>query len=324
MGVIRSAPLVFRFSMNRTQPLTRWAFNAALVFLIVAALGSVGLTFRLFKPVPVPPFPREPGQFLSGPALDAEELRARSTLQSNPDDIQAMVDLAVVLYQRGPERYLNTEAVLDRPWEMGALQLLERARHLGTLDERVFFYLGSMYESKGLPMDAADNYERHLRRHPEDLETRLRLGNLYYRLEDLDKSAAAYRRVLASRPGDPLVSFNLALVLRDKKQWSEGLSALAPFTEGGRSFPSGGWKLLGDLRRGAQAPVEALECYRKELEISGDSLDLALAMAAAHEDLKDADLAVRCWERVLQFDPDHREARAKLRRLKRPVPARRR
>ena len=310
--------------MSQRSLSLRRAYDLAFVFLALAGVVSGFFSFRLFQPTPLPPFPRDPGQYLAGPDLDAAEWSARSALQSNPDNIQAMVDLAVVLYQRGPDRYLNTEAVLERPWEMCALQLLERARHLGSLDERLFFYLGAMYESKGLPTDAADNFERHLRRHPEDLETRLRLGNLYYRLEELDKSAAAYRRVLEQRPGDPLVSFNLALVLRDKKLWQEGLAALAPFTEGGRSLPSGGWKLLGDLRRGAQSPSEALACYRRELEISGDSLELALAMAVVHGDLKDNDLAVRCWERVLQFDPDHREARANLRRLKRPVPARRR
>ncbi len=280
------------------------------------ALAVIG---RLYAPPTVPFFPRSPDQFKTGTALDADELAARTALRAQAENLGAMMDLGVALYQRGPDRYLNKDAALDAPWDMGALQLVERARHLGSLDERAFYYLGAMYEAKGLPTDAADNYERHLRRFPEDVETRLRLGNLHYRLEDLEKSAAAYRAVLAARPGDPLVSYNLALVLRDKKAWTEGLDALRPFTQNARSLPSGGHKLLGDLWRGAGNPAAAVENYDKELSASGESVDLLSALALAREDLKETDAAIAAWERVQALDKDHREARARLRRLKKPT-----
>ncbi|MBK6881044.1 MAG: tetratricopeptide repeat protein [Elusimicrobia bacterium] len=286
----------------------------------LAAAGVVAVAFvgRIYGPPPVPFFPRTPDEFKTGAPLDADELTARTALRALPENIEAMVDLGIVLYQRGPDRYLNKDAALDAPWDMGALQLLERARHLGSLDERTFFYLASMYEAKGLPTDAADNYERHLRLHTDDVETRLRLGNLYYRLEDFDKSAAAYRGVLASRPGDPLVSYNLALVLRDKKSWTDGLEALRPFTQNARPLPSGGHKLLGDLWRGAGNPTAAVENYGKEMEASGESVELLAALAQAREDLKENDAAIAAWERVLVLDKDHRDARSRLRRLKKP------
>ena len=291
----------------------------------LALVGALAIAAVLRRPAPPSAvfFPRSPDQFKTGAALDADELAARTALRANPENLGAMVDLAVVLYQRGPDRYLNKDANLDTPWDMGALQLMERARHLGALDERSFFYLGAMYEAKGLPSDAADNYERHLRRFPEDVETRLRLGNLYYRLEDLDKSAAAYRAVLASRPGDPLVSYNLALVLKEKKSWTDGLEALRPFTQSGQPMPAGGYRLLGDLWRGAGNPAAALESYGKELSASGESVDLLSATAQAHEDLKDSAAAAAAWERVLALDKDHREARARLRRLSRAASTRR-
>lgn len=283
----------------------------------LAVVGGLAIALVLKRPAPPAAlfFPRSPEEFKTGTALDADELAARTALRSNPENLVAMVDLAVALFQRGPDRYLNKDAGLDAPWDMGALQLLERARHLGALDERAFFYLGAMYEAKGLPTDAADNFERHVRRFPEDVETRLRLGNLYYRLEDLDKSVAAFRSVLASRPGDPLVSYNLALVLKEKKAWTDGLEALRPFTQSGQPLPAGGHKLLGDLWRGAGNPAAALESYNKEGAASGESVDLWAATALAHEDLKDKTAAVAAWERVLALDKNHREARARLRRL---------
>lgn len=43
-------------------------------------------------------------------------------------------------------------------------------------------------------------------RDPGDLEARLRLANVFYRLEALDKSIEGYRLVLNGKPNDPLAS----------------------------------------------------------------------------------------------------------------------
>ncbi len=264
--------------------------------------------FLAYRSPPPVPFPRQPSEFRSAAALETVESAARAALDKRPDDIDALLQLVVAGFERGPDRYEE------------ALKNLEKARDLGALDDRIFYYAGALYEAKGVPEFAAPEYEKFLRRHPDDLETRLRLGNLYYRLEELDKSAEAYRRVLAKKPGDTLVSFNLAFVLRDRKNWTEALEALKPFTEGGRALPTGGRKLLGDIYRGLEDPRRALDHYQAELVAGGDSPELAAAMAAAFEDNGEPDAAAERWQRVLQFDPKNREARGRLRRLKTRLP----
>lgn len=244
--------------------------------------------------------------------LAAAKAASLSVLSARPDDITAHVDLAIASFEGGSGEYVK------------GLEYLERARDLGALDDRLFYYAGVMYEAQNLADYAVSEYEKYLRWHPDDLETRLRLANVFYRLDELDKSIEAYRLVLAGKPNDPLVSYNLAMAHRDKKNWREGREALKPFLDFGIPLPVGGHKLLGDLTRGAGDPQQALAEYEKERAVSGDSADLASGMAHAAESLGRSDLAIERWNKVLELDPANREARARLRKLKQPVPGRRR
>ena len=264
------------------------------------------------RPTPPPPFPRHASEFRSPPALAAAKAAALAVLAVRPDDMNAHVEMVLACFEGGSGDYVK------------GLEYLERARDLGALDDRLFYYAAVMYENQGLLEYAVPEYEKFLRRHPNDLETRLRLGNLFYRMEELDKSIDAYHLVLAGQPNDPLVSYNLAMAYRDKKKWAEGLDSLKPFLASGKPLPVGGHKLLGDLYRGNGDAQRALSEYDLERANSGESVDVASGMAQAAESLGQMDVAIERWKKVLELDPAHREARNRLRKLKQPVPGRRR
>lgn len=282
---------------------------------VILALG-VAVCFWTVRQYPSPPpplpFPRHISECRPQAVLAASRAASLAVLADRPDDISAHVDLVLACYEGGPTEYVK------------GLEYLEHARDLGALDERLFYYAGVMYETEGLSEYAVPEYERYLRRHPEDLETRLRLANLFYKMGELDKSIEAYRFVLAQKPNDLLVSYNLAFVFREKKSWAEGLSSLKPFFDSQKPFPVGGHKLLGDLYLGSGDAQRAMGEFEREQARSGENADLASSMAQAAESLGQKDVAVLCWNKVMAFDPANREARAHLRKLKQPVPGRRR
>jgi tetratricopeptide (TPR) repeat protein len=251
-------------------------------------------------------FPRRSADFRPVEERAAAEIRAQTALAKNPEDIEALAELAVASYEKGPDHALK------------ALEYLEKARELGSLDDRLDFYAGALYESQGVVENyAVREYERFLRRHPEDADVLLRLGRLYYFFNEAEKAAGVYQRALAPRPGDPLVSFNLALAWRSQKKYAEGLALLDPLISPRYRLPSGGWKLHGDLLRLSGRPVSALEDYGRELALSGETAELAGAMALAHEDMETWDDALSWWEKVLSLDPGNRDAKNALRRIKR-------
>ncbi|MBI4396350.1 MAG: tetratricopeptide repeat protein, partial [Elusimicrobia bacterium] len=176
-----------------------------LVFGVVPFL-AVWWTVRLYT-VPVIPFPRQPAEFRPEDQLKKTQEDLTAVLEKSPENISAWIDLTMAHFEQGPDHYLS------------ALEALERARDLGALDDRLFYYAATMYEATGLADYATPEYERFLRHRPEDAEARLRLGNLYYRTEELEKAIEQFRRVLAMRPEDPLVIYNLAMAHRDRGQW---------------------------------------------------------------------------------------------------------
>ncbi|MBL8024128.1 MAG: tetratricopeptide repeat protein [Elusimicrobia bacterium] len=282
-----------------------WFLDPAWLLFLVVGGGAIFFTLPLYPP-PLPPtrFPKNLTDFRSPTELQKAKSTALAAIETNPEDMAAHVELAMVSFEGGGDHYVK------------GLDYLERARDLGVLDERLFYYAGVMYEAQGLPEYAVPEYEKYLRRHPEDLETRLRLANLFYRLEDYDKSIEGYRVVLVHTPNDPLVSFNLAMAYREKKKWGEGLDVLKPFLELGSPLPTGAQRLLGDLYLGAGETQRAWNAYEKERVISGESADLAALMASVAEKLGQKDQAIERWKKVLTFDPNNRQARTRLRRLK--------
>jgi tetratricopeptide (TPR) repeat protein len=276
--------------------------------LLTVAVVAIVWTQDLYRSKS-PYFPRRAEQFRPPAEREQAEKAAAATLERDPENIAAWSDLAVAHYEQGPSHYLQ------------ALENLEKARDLGALDERLFYYAGVMYEAEGLADYAKPDYARFLRHHPDDLEVRLRLANLYYRIGEADKAIEEYSRVIAADPKDPVVAFNLASAYRDRQRWSDGLALMNRIAAENRALPAGANRLLGDLNRGAGDYQKALDNYNAELARSKDDPDLIAALAATYEQMKDLPQALDHWKRVLSLSPKNRPAREKIRVLQRKIRA---
>ncbi|HRY30367.1 MAG TPA: tetratricopeptide repeat protein [Elusimicrobiota bacterium] len=288
-------------------PLKNFSGTPWLVFLLVVAVAILW-TLGLYRPRSGH-FPRAEAEFR--PAVERERARAaaQASLEKDPENIAAWIETAVARFEEGPAQYLP------------ALEALERARDLGAVDPRLFYYAAVMYEAVGLPDYAQPDYARYLRHRPDDAEVRLRLANLQYRLGDYDKAIEEYSRLAAARPRDAVLACNLAAAYREKQRWPEGIELLERVSRDGAPLPDGGYKIWGDLHRGAGDPRRALENYHTELTRQKDSIELAGAMAGAYEQLQDWPQAMDQWKRVAELDPKHRLAREKIRSLQRKIRA---
>jgi tetratricopeptide (TPR) repeat protein len=303
------------FRLRRPFPLLPWV-DLPLLLLAAFSIAALLGVRSLYRPGAQNSFPREESDFASPEDLRERKAAALEALGKNPDDIAVWTDLAVANFQLGPDYYLAPEDASGLK-DLGALEALEKARDLGALDVRLFYYAGVMYEAKGLPDYAKPEYERFLRHRPGDLEVRLRLGNLYYRLGEPDKAAEQYKKVLEAKPLDPLVAFNLASVYQDQEKWSEGLEILDRVSAAGRRLPAGEHKLRGNLHRGAGQFAKALDHYRKDLSENGGDAELFEGAALAYEGLKEDEGALANWLKVLETNPKHRKAQERARQLKR-------
>jgi tetratricopeptide (TPR) repeat protein len=184
---------------------------------------------------------------------DRRATTARLTLQSNPEDFSALSDLAVALYQKGPESYVE------------AMNALEKARSLGAVDPMLFFYAGVMYDALGLPQYAANDLKKYLRHYPQDYEALVRLGNVYFHGENYEEAEALYHDAVALWKKDPTVWFNYGVVGVKRGNLDQAEKCFGEVTRLAGSLPAGGLFELGEIERLKGNDERAADFYQQEL-----------------------------------------------------------
>ncbi len=283
------------------------AARAVVALLAISALAGV-LLWGLAGRSGDNSFPRRDFQFLPAPALEAQLKATLERLESNPEDIRALVEAGRLHFQKGKEFYPV------------AINELEEARRLGSTSPQIFYYLGVMYQEEGLYPYAVASYQRFLRNVPEDRETRLLLAKLLYQNGRFEEAAEHYRLLLRRR-SDPVVEENLALSLVGAKRAGEAAEILEKLSE----RPA--WRRrahfhLGQMALESQDWERAREHFERVKPVDGapdleglSPLVVHNAMATVYDKLKVTALAQSHWEEILKLDPKHAKAKAALRAI---------
>lgn len=264
--------------------------------LIVFALGvamSRGSSHRLPTGAALPP-----GKLQS--RLEA----ASEALKADPQDIARLVEYGVLRFQEGRSSYPD------------AVNALEDARNLGSLDPALFYHLGVMYQDLGLFQFAATEYQRYLRHDPKNREVRLLLAKLYYSDGKLPEAIQEYEELLERHPSEPAVLENLALTLWKSGQ-TDGAETLlkgllpdhlpsSPVSRRARYY-------LGRMAFEAKSHRLALEHYLAaapqvggegaSAEIGVPYFEIHAHVARNYEAMKLSQAALSAWERALATAP---------------------
>lgn len=293
----------------RTKFRDSWGISLGLLLILgVIAVYALGARPRILSSGV---FPRSPSEFLPLRQLEEGLSQARSRLNGNPGDVKALVETGMLEFQRGEQGYIS------------AIRSFEKARELGALDPRMFYYLGVMYQAEGLYDYAAREYLRFLNNRPGDFEARMLLAKLYYRAGRFPEAISEYELLLDKNPRDVTVLENLALsqwkkgvpcdsTLEKMRKLGAGPAQRAAYCQGKIAFESGKY---------SQA-VEYLQGITAEGSVADPSVDAADArrmLARSYTSLKLTDFAVAAWNRVLKLSPDDEEARTALSKLNRTL-----
>ncbi|MDD5629519.1 MAG: tetratricopeptide repeat protein [Elusimicrobia bacterium] len=250
------------------------------------------------------------------PQIEAAIAAAQVRLSADPQDVTALVELGMLHFENGPQSYPD------------AVNELEEARRLGSLDPRIFYCLGVMYQELGLYPFALEEYQKHLRNLPDDKEVRMLAAKLEYRQGDYESAVKEYERLRYHDPDDPLVIENLGLSLWSGKHTARALESFAALKALGGLPARRAQFYLGQMALEAGRYQEAFDLMQgslsagggPDLGISEDRIYSALAMAC--QKLNRPAEARDAWERVLKSSPNDAKALAALRNLNRRFPER--
>lgn len=279
-----------------------------LALVVLLALGG-GLYWALKAREP---FPRPRVDAPPKPQLDVAIAAAQQKLRDDPQDLEALVTLGTLSFEKGKASYPD------------AVNYLEEARELGALDARIFYCLGVMYQELGLYPFAVAEYRRFLRNHASDKDVRMRLAKLLYQLGRFDEAVSEYERLRYHHPSDRIVEENLGLSLWAAKNIDRAAEAFGVLRGAGGAVGRRAEFYMGQIsnERGQhEAAVAALTTALQgqgELGVPLEQVHAALGLA--YQKLgRDAE-AKAAWEEVLKLVPKDPKAQAALRQLSRKAP----
>ncbi len=243
--------------------------------MLLGGIGLIAATLHLYPAFEV----SNSKPHFSPAAADRQIEAAQSYLSGHPDDIDSYIALGMGYYQKGPDHYVE------------AMNAFEKARDLGATSELLFYYTGVMYDALGLPEYAINELSKYLRHHPNDYETLLRLGNLYFRQKRTDDALAIYKEALHSWPKDATAWFNYAILNKDKGNYPVALNALEEVEKIAGRLPEGGVYERGEIYRLSGDTTRAFQSYQEELAAHPSflpALEATEAMLRAKGDQKQA------------------------------------
>ncbi len=131
---------------------------------------------------------------------------------------------SVILRSGREQRHVVDWTVFERTWARGdhwAMVVLKPGDLPATADVAAVMNAAAPFEQNGDAKITAAIYRSATKRWPDELAPQLGVANSLYAQGKLKSADQAYRNVIAKFPDDPVAYNNLALVLADRKRWTE-------------------------------------------------------------------------------------------------------
>jgi tetratricopeptide (TPR) repeat protein len=198
----------------------------------------------------------------------------------------------------------------------GRLTEAERAyRELATSGvhrQTVLSALVELYLQAGRPFDAIGPLVVLTEEAPNDLYFYARLAALLDRLGQREEAIRHYQRLLKREPRIAAAHFNLALLYKKEKRYTEALASYDQAIQLGISHVEEVYSNIGVLYSEMRKAEKAGEMYERALEVNNGYIPALFNRAALFEEAGERKLALDSYRRILAINPKHWESLARL------------
>jgi tetratricopeptide (TPR) repeat protein len=218
--------------------------------------------------------------------------------------------LAAQFYRMGYER---AETEFDAGRYQNTRKILEAIRGLQNPDAAFHDLLGSAYYAIDDPKKASQEFQEAVALEPADPEHYFKLGMVFLKHRTADPAIYVYETALKSRPDVPKLWFGLGLSQYLASRLDEGEQSLRKALALDPQYDAA-YVVLGDLLEQSKRNVDALDVFRKAMEMHPD-LYLPyyyygkLASKETHEQSADA---IEKLRKAVSLKPNFAEARYEL------------
>jgi tetratricopeptide (TPR) repeat protein len=241
----------------------------------------------------------------STPRLDDAIASNQKILKTNSEDLRALTRLGILQFQKGVDFYPQ------------AINEFEEARSLGSLDPRIFYYLGLMYHDLGFYPFAIEQYQRYLRNFPENKDIRQKEAKLLYQAGRYAEASSEYQRLNFRFPKDPVIDENLGLSLWKLKNIDRAADIFQKLETSSPGSVKRDEFYLGEISLDRKDDEGALGHFLKSVPAQGEDTgiaphDIYSSLAAVWQKLGDYSRAKTAWESALSFSPGDLKAKIAL------------
>jgi tetratricopeptide (TPR) repeat protein len=163
------------------------------------------------------------------------------------------LDSAEIILRSGPEqRQLLPMKTFEHTWARSgywAMVALAPGKVPVTAEENAFIAAVSALEKIGDPESVQRTYLAALNRWPDNLSAQIGVGNTAYRLHDLARAEAAFRKATHDHPDSVAAFNNLAQTLSDQSRYEEALEAAHRAVSLGGPLAQVAQETLDDIER---------------------------------------------------------------------------
>ncbi len=223
----------------------------------------------------------------------------KMALTADPDSPQLQDGVAMLYFRLGRIREAVTAAqdqIKKHPDDVEAHTLLGRV-YLRSLDDRQ----AAGPQTQEMLAAAIKEYETIARLKPNDLETRLLLGQLYGLAHDSAKAEAQFQAAQKIDPNSEEVVLNIARLYSEQGNLNKAAKTIADVPEADRS-PRMNFA-LGNIYDQLKQPKDAAKAYQAAVNADPDNTDAKRGLASALQASGQMDAAGKIYGQILGSDP---------------------
>jgi tetratricopeptide (TPR) repeat protein len=228
----------------------------------------------------------------AGDLARAERLY-RQALDIEPDDVRALNLLGALFARAG--RFNEAVATLTRAVTLGS----ELAPTHG--------YLARSYLALQQPAQAAEHFRHASRLNPGDPVVHSELGHALRLVGQPEQAIVAYETALGLRAESAEYWSGLAAACNDAHRFNQGLLAIDCALELDPRMPQA-WSIKGNLMFSVARYPEAIDCYRKSIDLYPRHTPALVGLAWAQHNSDDPQAALETIRRALEIAPEDANA----------------
>ncbi len=147
---------------------------------------------------------------------------------------------------------------------------------------------------------------------PGNVRYSTKLANLLESLGDMQSAIDAYARLLAHRPDEADVYFNIALLYKNAERYEDAISAYERAVRLGIDRVEEVYSNLGNLYAEMLNADKAREMYEHALAVAPNDVTSLFNLAGLHEESGHKEQAIELYERIQSIDSCHWKSLARL------------